>query len=65
MSGSGRSNLQLKRVLVKITAMQAVPYVHATVGSDYLATPQTVMVLEQCQSDFQRLAFAGEDVRKE
>ena len=59
------SNLQLKRALAKIAAMQAAPYVHATVGSDYLVTVQSLEVLEKCQRNFQELAAAGEDVRKE
>jgi DNA-binding SARP family transcriptional activator/predicted ATPase len=64
-SGVDRSNLQLKRALAKIAIMQAVPYFHATVGSDYLAKAQNLAVLEQCQRDFQELTAAGEDVRKE
>ncbi|MFL7839524.1 MAG: ATP-binding protein [Candidatus Promineifilaceae bacterium] len=64
-SGVDFTTMQSKRILVKLTAMQSAPYVHATVGSDYLAAQQSLKVLEQCQSDFQELASAGEDVCKE
>ncbi len=56
---------QTRRTLAKIRAMQATPYMHATLGSDYLATMESLQALRQSRETFQELALAGEDVRRE
>jgi len=56
---------QTRRILAKLRAMQAAPYVHATIGSDFLASDQSRQVLESCQQELHELSGTGEDVRRE
>ncbi len=58
-------SLQSRRILAKLRAMQAAPYVHATIGSEFLASDQSRQVLDSCRQELHRLARAGEGVRRE
>ncbi len=58
-------SLQSRRILAKLRTMQAAPYVHATIGSEFLASDHSRQVLDSCRQELLRLASAGEDVRRE
>lgn len=59
------ASLKAQRVLAKVTAMQAAPHVHATLGSEYLATEESLKTLAWSTDRFQEIAAAGQDVRRE
>ncbi len=65
LSASGdKSPLQSRSILAKLRAVQAAPYVHATIGSEFLASDQSRQVLESCRQELHKLARTGEDVRR-
>jgi predicted ATPase/DNA-binding SARP family transcriptional activator len=57
--------MQSRRLLTQLRALQAAPYVHATIGSEFLASDQSRQVLEGCLKELNGLAMTGEDVRRE
>jgi predicted ATPase len=65
MAAGGGASSEARRILAKVTAMQAAPYVHATLGSEYLASEESLKSLEWSRDRFEEMAAAGQDVRRE